>query len=236
MATYFRDLLGQSESGGNYSAVNDSGYTGKYQWGAPLLADFNKAHDTSYTLEDLKNDPDLQEVAQAWSEEKNLQYINDKGLDQYYGKTVDGVVMSPTAMLAMAHLGGPTGMYDFVTSGGESNPQDVNETSLRDYAAKFSTALPEGMGQTKLSYGDLSSPEGESSNDGQGASQKKALESAMSGFEMLQNSGPDFCPVGTFYEPLSGRCVTSSELMNIQSSGQRPQQRSANLGISALMK
>jgi hypothetical protein len=236
MATYFRDLLGQSESGGDYSAVNELGYSGKYQWGPDLLEDFNKAHDTSFSLDDLLNDPDLQETAQAWSEAKNLQYIEDRGLDEYYGKVVDGVVMTPTAMLAMAHLGGPSGMYEFVTTGGESNPQDINETSLRDYAAKFSPALPEGMGQTKLSFPEATGQDNENSPHGRDPSRKKALETAMSGFEMLQDSGPDFCPAGTFYEPLSGKCVTSSQLVNIQSSGQRPRPRPTDLGISALVK
>ena len=34
----FRNALGISESGGDYSAVNDLGYTGKYQWGNARLA------------------------------------------------------------------------------------------------------------------------------------------------------------------------------------------------------
>lgn len=252
MATYFRSLLGQSESSNNYSAVNDDGFTGKYQWGPDLLSDFNKAHDTSYTLEDFGKDPDLQEIAQEWSEGRTLNYIKSRGLDKYFGTVIDGTVMTPTAMLAMAHLGGPTGMYKYVTSGGSHNPDD-GLTALSDYAKKFSVTLPEGMGQTKLSFPEGTEQSNENRPPAEDPSRRKALQTAMSGFEMLQDSGADFCPAGTVYDPLSGKCITSAELMRAQipdnlrprkrpeylsppENTPRPQPRPFDVGITALLK
>lgn len=231
----YRQALGVSESGGNYSAVNDEGYTGKYQWGKSRLADYNKAMGTDYTLKDLLKSPELQENAQAWSEKNIMDFVADNGLDAFLGKTVQGITITPAAMMGMAHIGGREGMKKWLLSGGAYNPEDKNSTSIADYAAKFATRLPAGLGQEDISFGDYvlpmdeamaaASAESPAPETIEGAKanylKNKGLEKAMTGFEMLQDSGADFCPAGTVYDPASGECVD----MTLMYSSPRPRRR-----------
>ena len=133
----FREKLGQSESSNSYSAVNEEGYTGKYQFGPARLADYMKATGNKFTMDQFKNSPALQERVQKWHEGDILDYVAAQGLDQFIGKTINGVKITPTAMLGMAHLGGKAGMKKFLETGGEYNPADSNGTTLRDYGQKF---------------------------------------------------------------------------------------------------
>lgn len=141
----FREKLAQSESGGRYDVVNDEGFTGKYQFGLPRLRDYMTETGSEFTMEQFRTSPELQETVQAWHEQDILDYAEAFGLDDYYGKTVGGVEITPTSVLGMAHLGGKSGMRKFIESGGEYNPSDSNNTSLRDYGRKFS-----GSGSTEL--------------------------------------------------------------------------------------
>ena len=272
----FRNALGISESGGDYSAVNDQGYTGKYQWGNARLADYNKAMGTDYTLKDLLKSPDLQEKAQAWSEGDIMDYVADNGLDAFYGKTIQGITMTPSAMMGMAHIGGRAGMKKWLLTGGEYNPEDKNSTSIADYAAKFATRLPSGMGQAGISFGEgmpsmdealaAASAEEPTPEPIEGARanylRQKGLEQAQTAFEMLQDSGGDFCPAGTQYDHVKGECVQIPVMLNsprpkprplpplppgtprpmprpsglsVLNTGPRPQPRPTNLGISSLV-
>jgi hypothetical protein len=272
----FRNALGISESGGDYSAVNDLGYTGKYQWGNARLADYNKAMGTDYTLKDLLKSPDLQEKAQAWSEGDIMDYVADNGLDAFYGKTIQGITMTPSAMMGMAHIGGRAGMKKWLLTGGEYNPEDKNSTSIADYAAKFATRLPSGMGQAGISFGEgmpsmdealaAASAEEPTPETIEGARanylRQKGLEQAQTAFEMLQDSGGDFCPAGTQYDHVKGECVQIPVMLNsprpkprplpplppgtprpvprpsnlsVLNTGPRPQPRPANAGITSLI-
>lgn len=133
-ADEFNAGLAQTESGGRYDIVNDEGYTGKYQFGQARLDDYNRAKGTSYTTEQLRTNPELQEGVQSWHVGDIDNYIQSNGLDQYVGRNVGGVNMSVDGMRAMAHLGGKAGMKKFLESGGEYNPADSNGTRLSDYA------------------------------------------------------------------------------------------------------
>jgi hypothetical protein len=272
----YRTALGISESGGDYSAVNDLGYTGKYQWGKDRLTDYNVAMGTDYTLKDLLKSPELQEKAQAWSEGDIMKYVADNGLDAFYGKTIRGITMTPSAMMGMAHIGGRAGMKKWLLTGGEYNPEDKNSTSIADYAAKFATRLPSGMGQAGISYGEgmpsmdeamaAASAEEPTPESVAGAKanymKQKGLEQAQTAFEMLQDSGADFCPAGTQYDPLKGECVQIPVMLNsprpqlrplpplppgtprpvprpsnlsVLNTGPRPKPRPTNLGITSLI-
>jgi len=272
----YRTALGVSESGGDYSAVNEDGYTGKYQWGNARLTDYNNAMGTDYTLKDLLKSPELQEKAQAWSEGDIMKYVADNGLDAFYGKTIRGITMTPSAVMGMAHIGGRAGMKKWLLTGGEYNPEDKNSTSIADYAAKFATRLPSGMGQAGISYGDYVLPMDEAmaaasaeeptpeSVPGAKANylKQKGLEQAQTAFEMLQDSGADFCPAGTRYDPLKGECVQIPVMLNsprppprplpplppgtprpmprpsglsVLNTGPRPKPRPTNLGITSLI-
>lgn len=229
MANGFREALGFSESGGDYSRTNSEGYFGKYQWGDPRLQDYNQAHGTNYTRKDFLASPELQEEAQAWHEQDVMNYVMDNGLDYYLGKNIAGVEMTPESLIAMAHLGGKKGMKDFILSGGTSNPSDSQGTSLRDYAAKFSgnpspTDVSAWMGKNgPLSYSEDVAP-------------SRSLDDVMSAFEMIASSGEDYCPAGTYYDPVKKECVSMSAPRTSLRPAPRPELGSAvkNLGIKSL--
>tara|TARA_R110002074_G_C12500422_1_gene662514 strand:+ start:690 stop:1349 length:660 start_codon:yes stop_codon:yes gene_type:complete len=131
--------LGRSESegSGGYSAKNSEGYVGKYQFGDTRLADYMKSTGVSFTKEEFRGNPVLQERVQAWHEQDILDYAIDNGLDRYFGGRIAGVSITPASLIGMGHIGGKSGMKQFVESGGEYNPSDSNGTSLSDYGMKF---------------------------------------------------------------------------------------------------
>ena len=150
----FRENLGQSESSGNYSAKNSEGYVGKYQFGSARLADFMKANNKQFSLDEFQGNPRLQEEVQAWHEGDILDFVSSSGLDKYFGKSVGGVSITPGSVLGMAHLGGKTGMKKFIESGGAYDPADSNGTKLSDYGKKFESQAqsvsPNASGSTAL--------------------------------------------------------------------------------------
>lgn len=121
--------LSKTESGGNYQAQNSEGFVGKYQWGQGRLNDYNKANGTNYTMAEFKATPQVQEAAQKWHEGDIL-----KSLGKYAGKVVNGILMTPGAIIAAAHLGGIGGARKFIESNGAYDPADSNGTHLSDYA------------------------------------------------------------------------------------------------------
>lgn len=203
MATTFREALGKSESGGDYTKVNDLGYTGKFQWGEARLADFNKAMGTNFTLEDLKNSPKLQEQAQAWHENDIMDYVFNRGLDYYLGKTVDGVPITPQSIIAMSHIGGKDGMATFLESGGRYNPSDEYGTSIRDYGLKFS-GLP-SIDDGKYGHGDVRFDDSVPK-----LSPDSTMSNLLTAYEMMQGPQHEPCPPGHLYDPLTQSCVPAS--------------------------
>jgi hypothetical protein len=138
----FANALAQAESGGNYGAVNSLGYTGKYQFGDARLDDFRRATGQSFTMDDFRQNPEMQEAAFAWHLADIDRAITSRGLDRFIGQTINGVPITLDGLRAMAHLGGIGGMTQFVTSGGRYNPSDAYGTSLSDYATRFAGASP----------------------------------------------------------------------------------------------
>jgi len=135
--------LGESESQGlgGYNAQNSEGFVGKYQFGDDRLTDFRDETGKDFTMEQFKASPALQEEVVQWHQKDISDYASDTGLDEYKGKTVNGVLINDDSIMAMAHLGGKSGMRQFIESGGEYNPADSNGTTLRDYGLKFSGQL-----------------------------------------------------------------------------------------------
>lgn len=222
MTDRFREALGFSESGGDYGIVNELGYTGKYQWGPGRLADFNKAMGTNYTLEEFRQNPDLQETAQSWHEEDVLNYAMDNGLDYYFGKSVGGVPITPESVIAMAHLGGKHGMRQFIESGGQYNPSDDFGTSLRDYGQKFADMGGEpgtrlGIGQGQVPLGFEGSAEG---------AEPSRMDNLMTAFELMQGD-VEYCPPGTAYDPVSKVCMPMKTLSTSLRPRPRPERGAA---------
>ena len=141
-ASEFDASLARTESGGRYGVVNSEGYTGKYQFGQARLDDYNRANDAQITTATFRDDPQLQERVQDWNVRDIDTFIDENGLGDYIGRDVGGVTMTRDGLRAMAHLGGKSGMRNFVTSGGRYNPADSNGTALSDYAKTHASAVP----------------------------------------------------------------------------------------------
>lgn len=134
----FNAALGQRESSGDYQAQNAEGYTGKYQYGQARLSDFKQAHGIDFTMEQFRNDPDLQEDVHRWATKDNLDFIFREGLNKRVGERLeDGTVLTLDGMLGGIHLGGKQGLKNYVESGGERNPADSNGTRIGDYVQQF---------------------------------------------------------------------------------------------------
>ena len=130
----FIDKLEQSESSGKSDAEIelDDGrkYVGLMQMGEARLEDYKRATNTSFTQEQFKNDPELQDKVGDWHLADIDKSIDAMG-DEAKGYNRDG-------LRAVAHLGGIGGMKKYVKSKGQYNPSDQLGTSLKDYYNKFS--------------------------------------------------------------------------------------------------
>lgn len=128
----FKEQVGFKESGGRYNVVNGLGYMGKYQFNAPTLQLLG-IKDTSLFL----RTPVLQEIAF----EKNLsrnKWILRKDIEKYSGKTINGVLITQSGILAAAHLAGPGNVKKYLRSQGQARFSDAFGTSLSHYLKKFS--------------------------------------------------------------------------------------------------
>jgi len=134
----FLERLTASESSGKSDAeitvADGRRFVGKLQFGEARLRDYQRSTGTSFTQDEFKADPALQDKVAAWhfaDIDKAIAGLGDaaKGYDKH-------------GLKAVAHLGGVTGMKRFVRSNGEYNPADELGTSLSDYYAKFSGGGP----------------------------------------------------------------------------------------------
>jgi hypothetical protein len=140
--TALKAQIGKSESGGNYSAVNQLGYLGKYQMGAPALIDqgFVKPGTTNSGLTDPANwtgkdgvtskeaflaAPDIQEKAMDGNLQANYNALMKKGTINRDTPNED-----ISGKLAVAHLLGAGGTNQWAMGKGGS---DANGTTGDTY-------------------------------------------------------------------------------------------------------
>jgi len=168
--TPFESRLVGSESSGNPRLINQLGYAGLYQFGAPRLADMGvytpganedlKGWSKSgadapgkwsgtfnipgfpqvKTVQDFLQSPEAQRAAYGAHQGKMDQEIKALGLDKFEGQTIGGVTINRTALYGMMHLGGAQGTLNALSSGGANAARDANGTSVMDYAKKFGQA------------------------------------------------------------------------------------------------
>ncbi|MFT7119502.1 MAG: hypothetical protein ACI9LF_001892 [Flavobacteriales bacterium] len=128
----FKEALAFKESRGQHWRVNTLGYMGKYQFGKVTLAHFGVTDTTAFL-----NSVRLQERIFI----KNLRYNNrslKSYINKYEGKTIAGVEVTQSGMLAAAHLSGPGGVRKFLKSNGRKSNKDAYGSSVRSYMKKFS--------------------------------------------------------------------------------------------------
>lgn len=160
----YQGALKKQESGGNPAKVNQLGYAGLYQFGAPRLADmgvytpgpgeslkgwsdtpanapgkwsgtFNiPGRPDIKTLKDFLANPGAQEEAFQIHTQKMDKEIQSNGFEKYIGQTVGGTVITREGLHAMMHLGGVGGTKKTLESDGKNSPKDANGTSVLSYA------------------------------------------------------------------------------------------------------
>lgn len=126
----FLSKIGKFESGNDYKKVNRLGYLGRYQFGNQALKQVN----IQATKKEFLNNPDLQELAMH-----RLMQHNDSTLDRfiqkYEGKTLHGVKVTRSGIIAAAHLGGASTVKKWFKNG--TDFRDANGTSIIKYMNIF---------------------------------------------------------------------------------------------------
>lgn len=126
----FLDKLGNFESGNDYKKVNRLGYMGRYQFGWQALEQVN----LDVTRKEFLNNPELQELAMERLIQHNDSTL-DKFIEKYEGKTLHGVKVTRSGVLAAAHLGGATNVKRWFRRGKDF--KDANGTSITKYMKVF---------------------------------------------------------------------------------------------------
>ncbi|MDG1743941.1 MAG: peptidoglycan-binding protein LysM [Polaribacter sp.] len=128
----FKEALAFKESQGKYTAVNTLGYLGKYQFGRTTLQRFKIYNTTAF----LKN-PELQEKAFIALCKVN-KWILRKDIQRSLGKSMNGIKITESGILAAAHLSGAGNVKKFLRSNGAHNFSDAYGSSIKSYLKKFS--------------------------------------------------------------------------------------------------
>jgi hypothetical protein len=128
----FLEDLGMRESSGNYKAVNQFGYLGKYQFGRKTL---NNLGYKNISNRQFLSDPTIQEQAMEDLLVHNKKILR-RYIQKYDGKVVNGVFVTQSGILAAAHLAGAGNVRKFFRKGYEF--KDGNGTKMTSYMRKFS--------------------------------------------------------------------------------------------------
>ena len=126
-----KEAMGFKESRGNYKTINQFGYLGKYQFGKGTLQLIG-IYDTIGFLQN----PELQEAAFYANASRN-KWILKRDIKNYVGKTMHGVEITESGILAAAHLAGPGSVKKYLRSGGSQGFSDAFGTSIRYYLNTF---------------------------------------------------------------------------------------------------
>lgn len=153
----FLSALGQNESGNNYAFISSLGYLGRFQFGEEALQviGFYKGHDgtgaidfiggwtplaASYGVTDkagfLASSAAQDAAADAWFA-KVWADVTSLSLQSYVGQTVGGVAITPSGLIAGAHLVGVWALKDFLSSGGGLVMRDGYGTPVSEYVDRF---------------------------------------------------------------------------------------------------
>ena len=124
--------VGKRESSNRYEIVNPFGYMGKYQFGRKTLDGLGFE---DITNEEFLNTPRLQEQAMSALLRHNKRVLK-RQIKKYDGKTVHGVYVTESGLLAAAHLAGPGNVRKWLRSGKEF--KDGLGTTMVSYIVKFS--------------------------------------------------------------------------------------------------
>ncbi len=128
----FKEALAFKESRGNYFTVNTLGYLGKYQFGKGTLKLIG-IHNPALFLKT----PELQEKAFIANTQRN-KWILRRDIKNFVGKTINGILVTESGILAAAHLAGPGSVKTYIRSYGLNSFEDGFGTSIEYYMKRFS--------------------------------------------------------------------------------------------------
>ena len=128
----FLEDLGMRESSGNYKAVNQYGYLGKYQFGRKTL---NALGFENVSNREFLVNASIQEEAMYALLSHNKRILR-RQIEKYHGQTINGIFITESGILAAAHLAGPGNVKKFFRKGYEFH--DGNGTKMTSYMIKFS--------------------------------------------------------------------------------------------------
>ncbi|WP_159951142.1 peptidoglycan-binding protein LysM [Polaribacter septentrionalilitoris] len=127
----FKEALAFKESQGKYTAVNTLGYLGKYQFGRTTLERFR-----IYNTQAFLRNPELQERAFIALCKVN-KWILRKDIKRSVGKTINGIKITESGILAAAHLSGAGNVKKFLRSNGAIRFADAYGATIQYYMKKF---------------------------------------------------------------------------------------------------
>ena len=130
--TGFKEAVAFKESRGDYFKVNKFGYLGKYQFGAETLKMIGV-----YNPDTFLYNPELQEKAFNANVKRN-KWILRKDIERFVGKTIGGILVTESGILAAAHLAGAGSVKKYLRSYGAENVSDAFGTSISYYMKRFS--------------------------------------------------------------------------------------------------
>lgn len=129
--TGYKEALAFKESQGHYSKINSLGYMGKYQFGKSSLSTIG-IHNTARFL----NNHSLQEKAFITLLAVNKGILQEQ-ITKFSGKTINGIKITESGILAAAHLGGAGSVKRFFRSNGKQIRKDAFGTSIVSYMKRF---------------------------------------------------------------------------------------------------
>lgn len=145
----FQQNLAARESHCKYNKVNTLGYLGKYQFGSETLESLG-INDEEKFLRSRK----LQEKAFLANLSRNKWELR-KEIAKYDGKTIKGIAITESGILAAAHLGGAGSVKRFLKTNGNRKFKDGYGTSITEYLREFAgydTSFIEASKRAKASH------------------------------------------------------------------------------------
>lgn len=129
----FLKSMARMESDNNPHAVNRFGMLGKYQFHPQTLRELG----IDVSKEEFLNDEALQDTAMVRYLKANASELN-RVIRKFSGKTVDGIVVTRSGILASAHLTGTMGVLSFFYPDKyQYRTSDANGASVQLYMKKF---------------------------------------------------------------------------------------------------
>ena len=93
--------------------------------------------DGVYSIQDFLNNPQSQENAQIIFKKKQWGYLKALDADKYCGQIINGYRITPSGLLAGAHLKGAGSVITYLKSGGKTIEKDAFGTSVESYMKRF---------------------------------------------------------------------------------------------------